>query len=139
MAQQQYWFMISSDWLYRWKCFVSNKHSHKQQVYHDPSIVISKSENERIGILPPGPISNESLFERSLMPEQQKLRRNLQLNIDYRKVNKDVWQILHRMYGGGPIIVREDDDIYSQDVSADLLLTSKRPRTGAAVKKGGAS
>lgn len=23
--QHQYWFMISSDWLYRWKCFVSNK------------------------------------------------------------------------------------------------------------------
>jgi hypothetical protein len=20
-----YWYMISSDWLYRWKCFVSNK------------------------------------------------------------------------------------------------------------------
>jgi hypothetical protein len=26
--------------------------------------VISKSENELIGILPPGPISNESLFEK---------------------------------------------------------------------------
>jgi len=40
------------------------------------------------------------------------------------------------MYGGGPIIVREDDDIYSTDISNDLLNTSKRPRTGAAVKKG---
>lgn len=40
------------------------------------------------------------------------------------------------MYGGGPIIVREDDDIYSSDISGDLMLTSKRPKTGAAVKKG---
>jgi hypothetical protein len=24
-SSSQYWFMISSDWLYRWKCFVSNK------------------------------------------------------------------------------------------------------------------
>lgn len=40
------------------------------------------------------------------------------------------------MYGGGPIIVREDDDIYSTDISSDLLNTSKRPKTGAAVKKG---
>lgn len=82
-ALQQFWFMISSDWLYRWKCFVSNKNSHKQQVYHDPSIVINKSENDRIGILPPGPISNESLFEKPLAlgmnaaPEQSKLKRNL--------------------------------------------------------------
>jgi hypothetical protein len=28
--------------------------------------VINKSENDRIGILPPGPISNESLFEKPL-------------------------------------------------------------------------
>jgi hypothetical protein len=40
------------------------------------------------------------------------------------------------MYGGGPIIVREDDDIYSTDIANDLLNTSKRSRTGAAVKKG---
>jgi hypothetical protein len=43
------------------------------------------------------------------------------------------------MYGGGPLIVREDDDIYSRDISSDLLISSKRARTGAAVKKGGAS
>lgn len=40
------------------------------------------------------------------------------------------------MYGGGPIIVREDDDIYSTDISNELLGASKKPRTGAAVKKG---
>jgi hypothetical protein len=43
------------------------------------------------------------------------------------------------MYGGGPIIVRESDDIYSRDLSSELLASSKRPRTGAAVKKGGSS
>ena len=25
VKDEQYWFMISSEWLYRWKCFVSNK------------------------------------------------------------------------------------------------------------------
>jgi hypothetical protein len=43
------------------------------------------------------------------------------------------------MYGGGPIIVREDDDIYSTDISNELLNTSKKARAGAAVKKGGSA
>jgi hypothetical protein len=23
--EEKYWFMISSEWLYHWKCFISNK------------------------------------------------------------------------------------------------------------------
>jgi hypothetical protein len=68
------------------------------------------------------------------------LRKGLQLNVDYRGVAKDVWQIFHRMYGGGPPVVREDLDIYSQDLSSELTLKrlgSKRAgssrKTGAAV------
>jgi hypothetical protein len=40
--------------------------------------------------------------------------------------------ILHRMYGGGPILVREDLDIYSLDLSSEL--TNKRFSKQGAVK-----
>lgn len=72
---------------------MSNKQSHKQIVIPDQSIVITKSVNDQIGYLPPGPISNESLFEKinpNLLPlsESSRLKRGLLLNQDYRKVNK---------------------------------------------------
>jgi len=53
---------------------------------------------------------------------------DLQLNKDYRGVNKEVWMIFHRMYGGGPIIVREALDIYSKDLSRELA-SRNRPHT----------
>lgn len=40
------------------------------------------------------------------------LKKDLELNKHYRGVNKDVWQLLHKIYGGGPCIVREELDIY---------------------------
>jgi hypothetical protein len=35
------------------------------------------------------------------------LRENLEVNKDYRGVNKDVWMLLQKIYGGGPQIIRE--------------------------------
>jgi hypothetical protein len=35
--------------------------------------------------------------------------------VDYRGVNKTVWDLLHKMYGGGPAIIKEELDIYSND------------------------
>ena len=54
------WFMISSDWLFKWKCFVTNKISKtaNQNLVQE----IRQSSNSRIGILPPGPITNFTLF-----------------------------------------------------------------------------
>ena len=54
------WFMISSDWLFKWKCFVTNKISKtaNQNLVQE----IRQSVNSRIGILPPGPITNFTLF-----------------------------------------------------------------------------
>jgi len=91
--------------------------------------------------LPPGPISNESLFER--VPQQTPggdttqaklitiLKSGLQVNKDYRGVNREVWTILHRMYGGGPILVREDPmDIYSREIHTEYnggFSTKNRP------------
>lgn len=47
-------FMISSDWLLQWKSFISNKKNDKKFVRVSP--------NPEIGVLPPGPILNDSLF-----------------------------------------------------------------------------
>jgi len=81
-------------------------------------------------VLPPGPISNECLFER--VPQQTPggdasqaklitlIKRGLIVNENYRGVNRDVWTILHRMYGGGPMLVREDPmNIYSKDLQGE--------------------
>ena len=56
---RDHWYMISSDWLFKWKCFVTNKVSKtaNQNVVKE----IRQSTNSRIGILPPGPISNYTL------------------------------------------------------------------------------
>ena len=50
-----------------------------------------------------------------------KIRKNLELNKDYRGVNMEVWTQLHKIYGGGPLIVREELDIYSKDVNNEYL------------------
>ena len=44
----------------------------------------------------------------------------MQLNVDYRGVNKEVWNIFYRIYGGGPFVVREALDVYSKDMSREL-------------------
>ena len=114
------WFMISSNWLNQWKSFVSNKISSSLKA-ENKADNIRKSENPKIGILPPGPISNDELFVKLVEGKevQSVIKEGLELNKDYRGVNREVWQIFHRMYGGGPIIVRDDLDIYSNDLSRD--------------------
>jgi len=41
-------------------------------------------------------------------------------NTDYRGVNEFVWEAYARIYGGGPIVVRDDIDIYGSAVNARL-------------------
>ena len=72
------------------------------------------SENPKVGILPPGPISNHDLIVKN-RDKEASIKPNLKLNEDYRGVNKEVWDIFHKMYGGGPQIVRESLDIYSNE------------------------
>ena len=122
--QEKLWFMISSEWLSQWKSFISNKASSlsKDQVAAPFKARLRVSENPRVGILPPGPISNDDLYVKMHDGKEFVLqfRDDLVQNKDYRGVNREVWQIFHRMYGGGPIIVREDLDIYSRDLSSDI-------------------
>jgi hypothetical protein len=80
------------------------------------------STNPKVGTLPPGPISNFELFTRQGDRQEPVLKENLQLNKDYHGVSKEVWQILYRMYNGGPVVVRGKLDIYSSDLSEQLSL-----------------
>jgi hypothetical protein len=58
------WFIISGDWLYQWKCFISNKISNSPGITQDQKNKVIFSENKDIGVLPPGPIYNDSFFTR---------------------------------------------------------------------------
>jgi hypothetical protein len=98
------WYMISGDWLLQWKSFISNKvSSNLLKTNPNAKYIIRSSENAKIGILPPGPISNSDLLVKGANKDMT-IKQNLKLNVDYRGVNKEVWDIFHRMYGGGPVL-----------------------------------
>ena len=98
---------MSGEWLFLWKCFISNKVSASANA--ELKSKVNYSSNKEIGILPPGPISNQSFFSKD------KIVDGLVLNKDYRGVNSQVWKLLKKIYGGGPAIVRAELDIYSKD------------------------
>ena len=81
--------MISSEWLFQWKCFISNRTSSLKSL---PQTVdsVSVSENPLIGVLPPGPISNFDLFIKTKEGEHA-IKQGLEINEHYRGVNKEVW------------------------------------------------
>lgn len=58
--KQERWYIISSEWLFKWKCFVQNKISRSAEQRLTQEVRVSP--NKQIGILPPGPIQNQSLF-----------------------------------------------------------------------------
>ena len=85
-------------------------------------------------MLPPGPIYNDSFYTRqnpSIAKEEKNdpveliIKPGLQLNIDYRGVNFEVWNLLQKIYGGGPLIVREELDIYSKDIKDEYVKDRK--------------
>ena len=81
---------------------------------------VKKSENPKIGVLPPGPISNQDLFEKRFEKEYI-IKKNLSLNSEYRGVNREVWDLISKIYGGGPPIIREQLNIYSRDVTKEVM------------------
>ena len=130
-SSSHHWYIISSDWLYKWKCFVTNKISKAV----NPNILdeINQSINDRIGILPPGPISNYTLFENdgiiadktlfginvsrnshlsNVNTPQAEIREDLVVELDYKTIKKEVWKKFMNIYGGGPPIIREKPYIY---------------------------
>lgn len=97
------WYLINTDWITQWKCFVFNKSSPFPK---------QNSPNKAIGVLPPGQISNHELFIDPLNPVT--LRSQLKVVANYRGVNQSVWKAYFKFYGGGPVIVRSKLNIYEK-------------------------
>ena len=90
-------YIISSEWLNEWKAFVNNK----------PCKGALLSENNKVGVLPPGPINNHTLFSKSSQNTGRgSIKKGLDKKKDYDGLNKNVWDALQKIYGGGPVIVR---------------------------------
>ena len=77
---------------------------------------LSKRENS----LHPGSIDNSPLYEQDdnenglkRKSKIMKLKKGLVRNKDYKMVNEHVWYLFISLYGGGPIIVRSEKDLYS--------------------------
>jgi Ubiquitin carboxyl-terminal hydrolase/DUSP domain len=86
------WFLMSEWWLNRWRNFINNS---------------GPSDGSGRGILPPGPIDNARLLDKSghPLPNQRAI-------IHYRGVNYKVWRFLSSIYGGGPLLKRKEINLY---------------------------
>ena len=73
-------------------------------------MVQGSRNNPEVGILDPGPITNNLLLD-----ENNKPLNGLSRGKQYRGVNKYVWQQLYNTYGGGPVIKRGEINIYSEE------------------------
>ena len=71
-------YLVHALWLQSWLDYAMEKRTH-----------------------PPNAISNIELLD----SEGVNLRRNLKPKVDFRPVNRLVWEFLFRLYGGGPVIV----------------------------------
>lgn len=69
-----------------------------------------KSKCNNVGILDPGPITNYLLLDDNNQPLEGLIRGK-----HYRGVNKAVWQQLYNTYCGGPVIRRDEINIYSEE------------------------
>ena len=127
-GSEKFWFMISGEWLFQWKCFISNKISNSAQSNLDLLNKVKLSPNKEIGILPPGPICNDDFFVKVNQGDVPVLKQDLELNKHYRGVNYQVWSLLQKIYGGGPVVVREELDIYSEDIIEQYLSIESEKR-----------
>ena len=92
------YYLVHANWINKWKEFIFNK---KSEINNSP-----------LGILPPGPITNNLLY---IDPECSILRQKLRAAIDYRGLNHKVWEAYLNMYGGGPTIARRKLNIYEEN------------------------
>lgn len=58
----------------------------------------------------PGEIDNSCLFDKD-----GNIKSGLESLKQYKSISKDVWDFLYSQYGGGPIIPRKTNDIYSDE------------------------
>jgi len=67
LSQGKYFYVIDIEWFLLWKCFVTNDLGEKTLSNNKKKI----SLNKQIGVLPPGPINNTALFNKSLKSNTQ--------------------------------------------------------------------
>lgn len=108
----QGWYLVNAEWVNNWKRYVKGK-----------------PVSNFWEMCAPGPITNDRLFEKE---DPTKLRANLRLKLDYIGVNACVWWLFMHVHGGGPAIVRDDLEIYSQELplETELVPDELRPKEG---------
>ena len=87
-APNTVWYMIDESWLVKWRKFVIGRGPRRY--------------------LPPGPITNGILVE-----QLRKNRKDIAKAKEYRCVNFNVWRFYELVHGGGPVIGRQEQELYS--------------------------
>jgi len=82
------WYIIDDSWLIKWRKFVTGRGPRRY--------------------LPPGKISNHTLIQQLALN-----RKDIAIAKEYRCVNFNVWRFYELVHGGGPIIARQEQEIYS--------------------------
>eukprot|EP00744_Colponema_vietnamica_P003292 GILI01005069.1.p1 GENE.GILI01005069.1~~GILI01005069.1.p1 ORF type:complete len:360 (+),score=84.33 GILI01005069.1:127-1080(+) len=95
----KYWYIIDAEWLKKWRCFVHRQGSSKNSIKGPP---------------PPPPINNRCLLDDQGLP-----RPNLKRVVHYRGINVLVWKVFLRFYGGGPLVMRNNLELYEEDVTSE--------------------
>jgi len=106
------WYLVDANWVNNWKRYVKGE-----------------SVTDMRELCAPGPVTNERLFDK----ESGRLREKLRLRLDYIGVNARVWWLFMHFHGGGPAIVRDDLDMYSEDspLETELQPEELRPVAGS--------
>ena len=76
--------------------------------------VILRSEIKEIGVLDPNSIDNSNLID-----IDESIKPNLYPEKDYVAIHPEIWAFIWEKYGGGPIIKRIDQDIYSDPLPTE--------------------
>ena len=99
LRRHEAWFLVETKWLDAWMSYVLGD--------EDDAIIPKR----------PGPLTNDSLFDR----EEFCIRDKLQLTTDYRGVNPQVYALYAELYGTSDAkpIVRWTLDIYAMPVMID--------------------
>mmetsp|Transcript_2570 Transcript_2570/g.5654 ORF Transcript_2570/g.5654 Transcript_2570/m.5654 type:complete len:896 (+) Transcript_2570:110-2797(+) len=110
-GEGKYWYLVDATWVNNWKRYVRG----------DMATNVADA-------ITPGQITNHRLFEK----DGSKVRPELRLRNDYIGVNARVWWLFMHIHGGGPVICREELDIYSAECKAeeDLHLEELRAFEG---------
>jgi hypothetical protein len=104
-------YIVHTRWLHQWRSFVLNEDMHN-------------GRGTWQGVQPPGPITNDQLFEKPKEGDDPDappvLKTSLRKVSMYRGVNSAMWKFFSETYGcKGAVIRRATMDIYSEPLPLD--------------------